>query len=213
MGYGPLDTVRASSLSKSLALPAGITLLYSGNLGIGHEFDTFLAGFAKALEAEASISLVIVGVGKRLPEVRETVARLGIAHAVRFLDLVPAARLPESMGLADVGVVTLRQGFEGLMVPSKLFGYLARGIPVLYIGPPSDIDFYIGRSGGGVAIRNGDANAVAAAILRFQSDLAWRLALGRAGASYSRLEGSAGHNLRRYLEVVRDVIAANEGIP
>src|SRR5262249_44716517 len=57
---GPLDTVRASSLAESLALPAGITLLYSGNLGIGHEFDTFLAGFAKALEADASISLVIV---------------------------------------------------------------------------------------------------------------------------------------------------------
>jgi glycosyltransferase involved in cell wall biosynthesis len=122
------------------------------------------------------------------------------------MDPVPTARLPESMGLADVGVVTLRQGFEGLMVPSKLFGYLARGIPVLYIGPRSDIDFYIDRSGGGLSVRNGDVNAVADAILRFQSDIAWRAGLGRAGAAYSRLEGSAEQSLRRYLEVLRDVI-------
>jgi glycosyltransferase involved in cell wall biosynthesis len=203
---GPLDTVRDSSLSESLALPEGITLLYSGNLGIGHEFDTFLAGFAKALEVDSSISLVIVGAGKRLAEVQETVVRLRVGHAVRFMDPVPTARLPESMGLADVGVVTLRQGFEGLMVPSKLFGYLARGIPVLYIGPPSDIDFYIDRSGGGLSVRNGDVNAVADAILRFQSDIAWRAGLGRAGAVYSRLEGSAEQSLRRYLEVLREVI-------
>jgi hypothetical protein len=29
--------------------------------------------------------------------------------------------------------------------------------------------------------------------------------LGQAGASYSRLEGSAEHSLRRYLEVMREV--------
>jgi glycosyltransferase involved in cell wall biosynthesis len=212
---GPLAMVRTSSLSESLGLPGGIRLLYSGNLGIGHEFDTLLAGFAKALEAEPSISLVIVGAGKRLPEVRQAVAALRVGHAVRFIDLVPAARLPESMGLADVGLVTLRQGFEGLMVPSKLFGYLGRGIPVLYVGPPSDIDFYIARSGGGVSIRNGDANGVADAIQRFQSDPTWRVALGRAGSSYSQLEGSAEHCLRSYLELVRDVhrTAELKGIP
>ena len=206
---GPLDTVRTSSLSEALALPQGIRLLYSGNLGIGHEFDTLLAGFAKALEVEPSIGLVIVGAGKRLPEVRQAVATLGIGHAVRFQDLVPTAQLPETMGLADVGVVTLRQGFEGLMVPSKLFGYLARGIPVLYIGPPSDVDFYLGRSGGGVAIRSGDVSGVSAAIQRFQADVAWRSALGQAGSSYSRLEGSAERSLRRYLELVREVAGAD----
>ena len=101
------------------------------------------------------------------------------------------------------------------MVPSKLFGYLARGIPVLYIGPPSDIDFYLARSEGGVSIRNGDASAVAEAIQRFQSDPTWRAALGRAGSSYSRLEGSAGHSLRSYLELVGDVHrrAGLKGIP
>lgn len=202
---GPLATMRTSALSESLALPGGLCLLYSGNLGLGHEFDTLLAGFARALQVEPSISLVIVGAGQRLPEVRQTVAALRIGHAVRFLDLVPAARLPESMGLADVGVVTLRQGFEGLMVPSKLFGYLARGIPVLYIGPPSDVDFYIARSGGGVSLRNGDVNAVADAIRRFQSDTAWRSALSEAGSAYARLEGGAEHRLHRYVELVREV--------
>jgi glycosyltransferase involved in cell wall biosynthesis len=207
---GPLNKLRDSPLAESLALPEGARLLYSGNLGIGHEFDTLLAGFAKALESGTSMTLVIAGAGKRVPEVRRAVAALGIGDAVRFMDPVPAVRLPESMGLADVGVVTLRPGFEGLMVPSKLFGYLARGIPVLYIGPPSDIDVYIERSGGGVSIRNGDVSGVSEAILRFQSDTAWRSSLGRAAATYSRREGGAEQGLCRYLELVRGCI---EGIP
>ena len=68
---------------------------------------------------------------------------------MHFSDLLPARRLPESFGIADVAVVTLRVPFAGLVVPSKLQGYMARGIPTLYIGPDSDIERFIERSAGG----------------------------------------------------------------
>src|SRR5256885_10913785 len=44
-----------------------------------------------------------------------------------FHDLVPAEDLPLSMGVADLALVTLRDGFEGVVVPNKLLGYMARG--------------------------------------------------------------------------------------
>jgi colanic acid biosynthesis glycosyl transferase WcaI len=140
--------------------------------------------------------------------VRDTVARLGIDSAVRFLDFLPADRLPESMGLADVAVVTLREGFEGLIVPSKLLGYMARGLPVLYVGPPSDIDHYLHASGAGVSIRNGDAAAVEAAILRMSRERDFTAALGAAGRETYERELAREHGLARYVALVHDVVSA-----
>jgi glycosyltransferase involved in cell wall biosynthesis len=207
---GPLALAPRESnrLRASLALGDGLTILYSGNLGIGHEFDTLLEGLAAALRSDDTLILIIIGVGKRLDEVRETVNRLGIEHAVRFLDFLPADRLPESMGLADVAVVTLRQGFEGLIVPSKLLGYMARGLPVLYIGPPSDVEHYVQASGGGVSIRNGDVAAVEAAILRMSRDRAFIAALGAAGRETYERELAREHGLERYVALVYDVVDA-----
>jgi len=207
---GPLTLAPrdCNPLRTSLSLQNGLTILYSGNLGVGHEFDTLLEGFAAALRSDDSLTLVIIGVGKRLGEVRDTVARLGIDAAVRFLDFLPAERLPESMGLADVAVVTLREGFEGLIVPSKLLGYMARGLPVLYVGPPSDVDHYLQVSGAGVAIRNGDVAAVEAAILRMSRDRAFTTALGAAGRETYERELAREHGLKRYVALVHDVVSA-----
>jgi glycosyltransferase involved in cell wall biosynthesis len=204
---GPLEIVRgaANRLRSELALPSGITILYSGNLGLGHEFDTLLDGFASAVRREPTICLVIVGKGRRLRAVREAVERLGIGDAVRFVDYLPADRLREGMGLADVAVVTLRNGYEGLIVPSKLFGYMARGLPVLYIGPVSDMDHYIQRARCGVALRCGDALGVADAIVALQNDHEWRSSLGAAGGEIYRRELAADFAIARYLALVSRV--------
>jgi colanic acid biosynthesis glycosyl transferase WcaI len=204
---GPLTLAPRENnpLRASLALTDGLTIVYSGNLGIGHEFDTLLEGFTAALRTDDALILVIIGVGKRLDEVRNTVARLGIDHAVRFVEFLPAERLPESMGLADVAVVTLREGFEGLIVPSKLLGYMARGLPVLYIGPPSDVEYYLQKSGGGVSIRNGDVAAVASALLKMNRNRAFTAGLGTEGRMAYERELARDHGLSRYVAMVRAV--------
>lgn len=206
---GPLTLAPrdGNRLRASLSLRDGLTILYSGNLGVGHEFETLLEGFAAALRSDDSLTLVVIGVGKRLREVRDTVARLRIDSAVRFLDFLPADRLPESMGLADVAVVTLREGFEGLIVPSKLLGYMARGLPVLYVGPPSDIDHYLQASGAGVSIRNGDLATVEAAILRMSRERDFTAALGAAGRETYERELAREHGLARYVALVHDVVS------
>jgi glycosyltransferase involved in cell wall biosynthesis len=208
---GPLALVprERNRLRASLALGDGLTILYSGNLGIGHEFDTLLEGFAAALRSDDSLNLVVIGVGKRLDEVRATVARLGIEPAVRFLDFLPADRLPESMGLADVAVVTLREGFEGLIVPSKLLGYMARGLPVLYIGPPSDVEHFVLASAGGLSIRNGDVAGVESAILGMSRDRPLTASLGAAGREAYERELAREHGLERYVALVHDVVSAS----
>jgi glycosyltransferase involved in cell wall biosynthesis len=211
---GPLDLLRADTnpLREELRLQDGLTLLYSGNLGLGHEFDTLLEGFALALRSQSRLNLVFVGTGKRVEEVRAVVAKLGIAHAVRMIGFLPSERLPESMGLADVCIVTLRPGFEGLIVPSKLFGYIARGLPVLYVGPDSDVDHFIARCRCGVSIRNGDVKAVADAILRLSSDRSLVASLGAAGKDAYVRELSRERAVGKYLDVVHRICGIGSGV-
>ena len=44
------------------------------------------------------------------------------------------------MMAGDVHIVTIRRGLEGVVVPSKLYGILAAGRPVLVVGADSESD-------------------------------------------------------------------------
>lgn len=201
----------ANRLRTEWGLGLDFVLLYSGNLGIGHEFETLLQGFAAARRTAADMVLVVVGKGSRLEETRQRVQQLGLESAVRFADLVPAERLPESMGVADLAVATLRAGFEGLIVPSKVFGYLARGTPVLYVGPRSDIDHLIERYDCGYALRNGDVTGVAAAILDAHADRERLQARGRAGQAGYEADLGRELGLARYAAVIGEALEPVRG--
>lgn len=106
--------------------------MYSGNLGVGHELRPFVAA-ARVLEQTRPEALFLfVGEGARRAEA-EADAR-GLTN-VRFLPYQSRDRLAESLSAADVHLASLQEGLEGLLVPSKLYGVLAAGRPLLYVGP------------------------------------------------------------------------------
>jgi glycosyltransferase involved in cell wall biosynthesis len=197
-----------NTLRVKWGLQKRFTLVYSGNLGIGHEFHTLLAGFARARRTVTSLSLVVIGDGSRLTEVRNEALQLGLSESIVFADLLPAAMLPESLGLADLALVTLRPGFEGLMVPSKILSYMSRGVPVLYIGPPSDIDFYLSRCNCGISVRNDDVEGVAREIVSLHADAERRQSLGSQGQCYYDGELSRERGLSKYEALIRSCLTS-----
>jgi colanic acid biosynthesis glycosyl transferase WcaI len=182
-------------------------LLYSGNLGLAHEFETLLQGVKVALPAVPALQLVFIGRGSRLGEVQRRVGELHIEGSVRFSDLLPAARLPESFGIAQLAIVTLLPAFAGLVVPSKLQGYMARGMPVLYIGPDSDIERFIKRSGAGVCVRCGDVQGVADALVALAHDHARLAQLGQLAQQSYVQEFAAARGLASYAALIEAVMA------
>lgn len=201
-----IDAAAAVRLRAEWGLEGRFVVLYTGNLGVAHEFDTFLEGLAQAVRVEPRIVLVIVGRGSRLEEVRTRVAALSLGAHVCFQDFVPAGRLPAVLGLADVALVTLREGFAGLVVPSKLYGYLARALPVLYVGPRSDARLVVESSGAGVAVCSGGASEVGDALLGLAGDEPRREQMGRAARDVYENSLTASHALARYEAVVRECL-------
>jgi colanic acid biosynthesis glycosyl transferase WcaI len=173
-------------------------ILYSGNIGIAHDVATPLLALSIALRTAPNACLVFIGGGSRLQEARDLAATLGIEHAVQFRSLVPAAEMPLSLGVADIALVTLRENFAGLVVPSKLLGYMARGIPTVYVGPPSDIEEMILAAEGGMAFRNEDAEELAESLLHVMRSPERLTAMGVSAANYYRDHLAQRLALRRY---------------
>src|SRR5262249_2404482 len=48
----------------------------------------------------------------------------------------PREQLADALAAGDVHLVSLRPQLEGLIVPSKLYGVLAAGRPVVFVGDP-----------------------------------------------------------------------------
>lgn len=183
-------------------------VLYSGNLGVGHEFATFLGGVRLAAASDARISVVFIGSGSRLDEVRDLTRKLGLQERVSFRDFVPAGELPLTMGLADLALVTLRPGFEGVIVPSKLLGYMARSVPILYVGPDSDAAEMIREADCGTSCLTDQAERVAEALLQAASEPELLARWSRNGRQYYEAHFARERALARYVDLLSSVAAS-----
>ncbi len=144
-------------------------VMYSGNLGAGHSFDTVLAA-ARRLRERSDIVFAIVGEGMRKAEVEQTVKNEGLDN-VKLFPLAARSDLAESLAAGDLHLVTMRDGLEGLIVPSKFYGVLAAARPTLFIGPRGDgIAQTLNEVKCGVARENGDVDGVVQTIESLVSD-------------------------------------------
>jgi glycosyltransferase involved in cell wall biosynthesis len=161
----PVSDKQVKSLRDRLGWSGKFIVLYSGNIGLAHDFET-LVGAAKLLEG-GGVWMVFAGEGPRLDELK--MATQGVAH-VAFLPPQAKKDLSAFIAAADVHLVSVRAGLEGLVVPSKAYGILAAGRPILYVGgADSEIAEVIAETGCGAVIPNGDAAGLAAAMAKAAS--------------------------------------------
>lgn len=118
---------------REYGLSDRFVVMYSGNLGLGHDVTTLLGAAARLERRAKEVEFVFVGDGGRLHEAKRLAA--GLTNT-RFLPYQPLSRLGDSLSAADVHLASLRDGLQGLLVPSKLYGILAVGRPLMYVGPP-----------------------------------------------------------------------------
>jgi glycosyltransferase involved in cell wall biosynthesis len=138
-------------------------VLYSGNMGRGHELTTLLEA-ARRMCVEDDLVFAFVGAGAKRGEV-EAVARE--LPSVRLFPFQPREQLSESLSAGDVHVVTMDPRTLGLLEPSKLYGVMAAGRPVLVIGPSSsEVAQTVLREGFGEVVANGDVEGVVKALGR-----------------------------------------------
>jgi putative colanic acid biosynthesis glycosyltransferase WcaI len=153
------------SLRREWGWADKLVILYSGNLGLAHEFETVLAAAQTLAQRAPNVLFAFVGVGPRLAAVKKAAGQLS---NVEFRDYVERSRLGDTLTAADVHLVTLRANMSGLLVPSKIYGILAAGRPTIYVGPDEGEIARILREGNcGSRIANGDSVSLARTVIEY----------------------------------------------
>ena len=114
----------------SLFGDAQLALFYSGNIGMAYSFERFVE-LARLLR-EDDIKLVFGVRGARVDEIKAMVTPDDTN--ISFAPFAPLDRLQARLSAPDIHLVSLRQEFTGTLVPSKFFGSLAVGRPVIFEG-------------------------------------------------------------------------------
>lgn len=172
-------------------------LLHAGNLGFYGAWETLIQA-ARQLEADG-VGLIFIGEGAQR-ERMEAEARG--CRAVRFLAFRPAAEIPSVLAAADLHVVTLRHGLEGVVVPSKLYGILAAGKPVLAVAPEkSDVVRIVRAAGCGLVADPADAAMIVAAVRELRRQPSRLQEMGRRARAIAPTFARETH-LRSFVEVV-----------
>lgn len=161
-----------------------LTLLYSGNLGLGHDLDTIIHAIAGLNGQSANLKAVFVGEGKAKQPLLNQVRELKLDN-VQFRPPVPLFKLPELLAEGDIHLVSQKAGTQGLIVPSKIYGILAAGRPSLFIGPTDcEPAIIIKNSQSGFVIAPGDITGTIEALTKLSCNSELRLEMGNRAKAY-----------------------------
>jgi len=171
--------------------PGGpLVVHYSGTLGLAHDVETIL-GSIDHFRDDARIRFVFVGGGARWASLQGVCRDRGYAH-VTFRPYCRRSDLSLSLAQGHVGLVTQLPETCGSIVPSKTYGIMAAGRPILYIGPqeatPACI---IDRHACGWRVDCGDVSGLVGLLERLIAD--------------RRLLENAGSNARKAFELNYDL--------
>jgi hypothetical protein len=163
--------VRIAPDTPPLPLPDALrgrtVLLYSGNYGVAHDHETFLAGYrAHHREGSGRVVLWLNATGAKADLVESLLKQDALPHhRTRPVPLDDLARLLKT---PFAHLVTLRDAFVGYVLPSKIHACLDSGRDLLYVGSAeSDVHrLSEKRSAAGAYVRVdvGDGAAVALAL-------------------------------------------------
>ena len=176
------------------------TVLHAGNMGFYGAWDTLVEA-ARLLDGE-DIGFVFVGEGAARSRIE---AMANGCSRVRFLPFRPAGDIPHVLAAGDLHVVTLQRGFEGLVVPSKLYPILAAGRPVLAVAPDEcDAAQIVSRNGCGVVADPDQPGQVAEAVREIARDGTELQAMGRRAREAAHMyERDA--ELERFVHYIEEV--------
>jgi colanic acid biosynthesis glycosyl transferase WcaI len=114
-------------------MPGGpLKIHYSGNFGMAHDLET-ICDAIQALRGDDRFQFSFAGGGPRLRKLKTFAPDPANHVAVRAY--CSRNELGASLGAAHLGLVTQLPQTAGSVVPSKTYGIMAAGRPLLYIGP------------------------------------------------------------------------------
>jgi glycosyltransferase involved in cell wall biosynthesis len=165
----PLEEDAPNRFVEAHHLLDKFVVLFSGNLGRVNDFSTVLDA-ARLLRERSDIHFLFIGDGAKAIEIKEFIR----AHRLENINLLPYQPrdlLHLSLAAGHAHLVTLAEGLAGLSVPSKAYGILAAGRPIIFVGDSkSAVARFISENGCGAIVAVGESQRLAEIIAQWEED-------------------------------------------
>ena len=160
------DNEGVVAFKKKYGLENKFVIMYSGNIGLYYDLENLIKVIA-IFKNEKDVVFAFVGEGTVLNGLKKYKEQNNLEN-IRFIPYQEKAELIYSLNAGDVHWVVNAKGIKGVSVPSKLYGVMAAGKPVLgVLDNGSEARLIIEESNCGYVTEPGNYEEVENVIRRF----------------------------------------------
>lgn len=180
---------------------------YLGNMGTSQDMQTVLDAI-RILKEDKSIFFLFAGHGNKLEKLKK-IAQEEHLENFSVRGYLTDQEYTDALAASDCALVTLNPGVTGLCVPSKTYGYMMAGLPLLVVMDDSDIA-RDAESGAGVRIRDCDGKAMAEAVRAMRNDPEKTKAMGRTSRELFLQKYTLPICTGKYVDMFRKLLRSGE---
>ena len=111
--------------------PEEFIIGFVGTMKPWHDLSSLVRAFAKLYREDPKTRLLMVGDGKGLKKVRDSLSSHNCRQAVHFTGAVPPEQIPGLLATMDVAVAPYSLNDQCYFSPLKVYEYMAAGLPVV----------------------------------------------------------------------------------
>ena len=181
---------------------------YSGRMGRTHNLEPLLEA-AQRLEGEP-VLFQFIGDGAKRAKLEAMSQEMALQN-VQFLPYQPIEKLAHVLSAADLAVVCLESACTGVSVPSKTYGIMASGRPILaFLEPSSEIGQVITERKCGLVLPAPTGEEVATLIRELMAQPERLRAMGGNGYYAFRQEYTLARAVQRYDAFLQKIFVYSE---
>lgn len=181
-------------------------IMYSGNIGLYYDLENIIKVIGEFKDRE-DVVFAFVGDGTVKDKIVDYVEENQLSN-VTFIPYQDKSDLIYSLNAADIHWVVNAKGIKGVSVPSKLYGVMAAGKPVLgVLDEGSEARLIVEDSNCGVCIEPGNYKEISKKINYILNNKSEIKSLGHNGREYLETNLTKKVSINKYKENILEVIS------
>lgn len=199
----PPDHPQVAAFKKRYGMEGRFVIMYSGNIGLYYDLPNIVKVIER-FQDQREVLFAFIGEGSVLEELKEYRQKHRISNIV-FVPYQDKSSLVYSLNSGDVHFVVNAEGIKGVSVPSKLYGVMAAGKPVLGIlEKGSEARLIVEEAGCGISVEPGDYEAIGELIQSFidMKDSPELAKMGSRGRAYLAGHLTKDVSIRKYRDEI-----------
>lgn len=176
-------------------------IMYSGNIGLYYDLENIIKVIGEFKNRE-DVVFAFIGDGTVKSKIEEYVTNNNLNN-VTFIPYQDKADLIYSLNAADIHWVVNAKGIKGVSVPSKLYGVMAAGKPVLgVLDEGSEARLIVEECNCGVCIEPGNYKEISRNIEYILNNKELIKSLGQNGRKYLEVNLTKDVSINKYKDTI-----------